>query len=89
MELVSLDTAKILHAKDKSLYWQGVVSNFVNHYVYGAAVYAIGALFCRTMDENYSFGSVALQLVGSSRVMDENSSDIGSESYSRHSHCEL
>ncbi|CAB9507295.1 expressed unknown protein [Seminavis robusta] len=65
LELYSLDTTKIIWAKDKSLYLQAVALNFVNHYLYGIPVYMVAALFfVRKVDEEYSAAFVALQTLG-------------------------
>jgi sterol desaturase/sphingolipid hydroxylase (fatty acid hydroxylase superfamily) len=65
LEFYSLDTTRMIYAKDKMLYLQAVVLNFINHYIYGIPVYmASTLLFLRKVDSDYSPGMVALQLLG-------------------------
>ena len=64
LEFFSLDTTRVLYAKDKVLYLQAVALNFINHYMYGIPVYVAATLcFLRNVDSHYSRGMVALQVI--------------------------
>ena len=45
LEMYSIDTAKALYKKDRELYRQGIILNFVNHYIYGIPVYIIATVY--------------------------------------------
>ncbi|CAB9520252.1 expressed unknown protein [Seminavis robusta] len=65
LEVYSFGTTKIILSNNKVLYFQAVVLNFINHYLYGIPVYMASSLFLvRKVDEDYSYGSVALQVLG-------------------------
>lgn len=63
LEIYSFDTAKIILAKNKVLYFQAVALNFINHYFYGIPVYICAAAFTRPVDAQYSFQFLALQVL--------------------------
>lgn len=45
LELYSIDTARALYKKDRDLYLQGILLNFLNHYIYGIPVYIFAVVF--------------------------------------------
>jgi sterol desaturase/sphingolipid hydroxylase (fatty acid hydroxylase superfamily) len=62
LELVALDTVRMIHQKQPggpALYRQSIAVNFFNHFVLGIPVYSLAVLlFCRTTDEDDQQGGL-------------------------------